>query len=152
MRCCPCTGYKSTNKVLSIRQLSLSDPKAKYEYSISTSTSSLRIHLGAAHREAYDHACKVNNWPNKLKGATSSKSEISDSALQAQVQTPFSETLFLDRLVNFITVDDQVSMLAYGYFYQANFSFSRSMLSNAVNFETCFSSCARSCVFPDEPK
>lgn len=136
--------------VLSIRQLSLSEPATNYLYSSSTSSGTRRNHLGAAHGEEYNAWCNANGWINRFK-ATSKSGISATSELQAQV-TPFSQRAFEDLLVNFITADDQVSIPAYGCFYQANFSSSRSMLSNAVNFETSFSSCARGCIFPIEPE
>jgi hypothetical protein len=140
----------STNKELSIRDIS-SELGMKHRYSLTTSNSTLRTHLGAAHRELYERACKLYGWENKLPGATKSDISIS-SEMQAQVQTPFTMEVFVNHLVNFITADDQVSMLAYGCFYQANLPSSRSMLSNALSFELSFSSCAQGCTFSDKPK
>jgi len=122
----------------------------RFTFSTKTSTTSLRRHLGIQHREEYLQLAGQGRWKNQLLG-----NKAAATVNVAQFRTPFSQEAFLDYLVNFIIVDNQVSILLYGHIYQANFSLSQSMLSNVQNFVNFFYSCAQSYktrTSPDKPK
>lgn len=75
--------------------------------------------------------------------------------LQAQFRAPWSQQTFLEYLVDFLVVSDQVSMPLRNCIDQANFSCSQSMLSSVQNFVDFFYIITQSSeimAYPDEPK
>ncbi|KAF8521698.1 hypothetical protein JB92DRAFT_3111045 [Gautieria morchelliformis] len=76
------------------------------EYSPSTSTGSLHVHIEACHAYEYLEACRENDWPIKIKSLALPKSNEKVTT-QPDPHPPFSTGRFKAALVNWIVADDQ---------------------------------------------
>jgi hypothetical protein len=94
------------------RRLNEADPTrepVKYQYSIKTSTSSLRPHIEANHLELYKKLAKERGWEILLPGLVSqARSAAAGAGTVSRQREKFSVGAFYRLLVNFIVADDQV--------------------------------------------
>jgi hypothetical protein len=79
------------------------------EYSPSTSTGSLRVHLEACHAYKYLEVCCEKGWTVKIKSLTLSKNS-QQATIQPEPRPPFSTGRFKAALVNWVVADDQVRL------------------------------------------
>jgi len=120
----------------------------------------LQVHLDKEHHEEYIRVCEENGWKNQLlsckKPAEGSVNLEQMLGLQTQFCTPWSWQTFLEYLVDFIVMSDQVSMPLCDCIYQANFTCSQSMLLSVQNFVDFFYIITKSskivAACPDKPK
>jgi hypothetical protein len=84
----------------------------RYEFSLSSSNTTLRGHLQREHKDDYIHVCQGKGWKNQLL-STKFESEAGSepSAGAGRFRTAFSSKAFMEHLINFIVADDQVSKL-----------------------------------------
>lgn len=79
-----------------------------FQFKPATSNSSLRKHLKSQHEEEYTNICSSNGWKNQLPGIRE-QSEQSGTTTAKVGRESFMEDLFLQKIVNWIVADDQVS-------------------------------------------
>lgn len=96
----------------------------KYDYSKTTSNTSIRPHLMKYHRELHDRLAPENGWRPLPSQATSQVTSEAE-ALQVGQQDEFNADKFHRYLLNFIVVDDQVRHLCLFYIYCAHVSLFR---------------------------
>jgi hypothetical protein len=75
-----------------------------FQFQPTTSNSSLRKHLKSHHEEKYNEICSSNAWKNQLPGIV--QSGITTKKVDRE---KYTEELFLQKIVNWIVADDQVS-------------------------------------------
>jgi hypothetical protein len=99
------------------RAAQTADPLAqipRFRYSLKTSNSSLRPHIGKQHLDLYKKLAKERGW--NILYVIKDRSETSDSVVPPSAEGEqcelFSEELFRKRLVYFIVADDQVCIFA----------------------------------------
>lgn len=93
-----------------------------YQYSLNSSTTTLRHHIRNHHLESYLTLAREKGWNLSqvlLKGSQASESLALASA-QGEEREEFDQVKFHERLVKFITADDQVCLFA----LQGRWSFS----------------------------
>jgi len=120
----------------------------------------LQVHLDKEHHEEYIWVYEENGWKNQLllckKPAEGSVNSGQMLGLQTQFHIPWSWQTFLEYLVDFIVMSDQVSMPLCDCIYQANFTCTWSMLLSVWNFVDFFYIITKSskivAACPDEPK
>ena len=90
-----------------------------YEYSYTTSTSSLRPHIEKYHLDLYQTLAKANGWTVYLPGLVSqAKSQaVSEVTTQGEQRDKFDVDTFHQHLLNFIIADDQVCTHLVFYVY-----------------------------------
>lgn len=79
-----------------------------FRFQPATSNSSLRKHLKSQHEAEYTRICSANGWKNQLPGVRE-QSAIEQSGITKVDRENYSEDLFLEKIVNWIVADDQVS-------------------------------------------
>lgn len=82
-------------------------PSVKFDYSSSTSTSTLRKHLMKKHEKEFVEACVKFNWDVPQPQSDGNMGPISSAPLPGR--EPFSSEALLKHIINFIIADDQVS-------------------------------------------
>lgn len=89
------------------------DPRVRYEYKRSCSTTSLRPHIEKHHLELYLELQKERGWEILLPTLVSqarSQARSTDMSAQERVRDKFDEDTFHRYLVNFVVADDQVCL------------------------------------------
>lgn len=81
----------------------------EYGYSHNSANSNLRGHLERVHREEYNRLANENGWVNHMPEAKSLRKAIALSKAPMSRSIPFTAVAFVNHLVRFITVNDQVS-------------------------------------------
>lgn len=118
-----CAGKSSrilhflASQIKPYRDAQAANPSAwlpRFRYSLKTSNSSLRPHIGKHHLDLYKKLAKERGW--NVLYVIKDRSETSDSVVppsaEGEQRELFSEELFRKRLVNFIVADDQVCIFA----------------------------------------
>jgi hypothetical protein len=126
------------------REKKLKDPTTHvHHHALSTATSTLRNHLGKAHRADYDQICAQNGWKNNLAEAEKQKAETAKTVAQVATREQFSVEGLLKRIARFIVADDQVGRLLFfeviyaAVTFSSNHFYSQSGWSNAQNSAIC---------------
>jgi hypothetical protein len=89
------------------------DGKIKYEYSVKSSTTTLRPHIERFHLQEYLQLQKEHGWTVMLPGLVSqarSQAASTANSLQEEAREKWDEPTFLRHLVRFIVTDDQVCL------------------------------------------
>jgi hypothetical protein len=85
--------------------------KTNYEYSKTTSNTSLRRHIENFHLDQYKILAKENGWKIQLAGLVSqARSQAASEATAVGRPDKFDEQTFHQFLLKFIVVDDQVCL------------------------------------------
>lgn len=79
-----------------------------FQFKPTTSNSSLRKHLKSQHEVEYTTICSSNGWKNQLPGIHE-QSEESGITTTKVGRESYTEDSFLQKIVNWIVADDQVS-------------------------------------------
>ena len=121
-----------------------------WSFSSKTSNTSLRVHLECIHKTEYLELCKANGWsvmlPKTRKLAlVRGGSEGGQSGIGPPCPA-FSQSQFLQSLVDFIISDDQVCTTTLLKNCILNYIiFSQFMSWHVVNSAICFSCCGMTC-------
>lgn len=115
------------------RENRLKNPTALvHHHAVSTATSTLRNHLGKAHRAEYNQICAQNGWKNHLAAAEIQKAKTAKVVARVAAREPFSIDGLLQRITRFIVADDQVSFFKlFMVLLSSNHIYSRSESLNA---------------------
>lgn len=92
------------------RQKQTSNPTGvfpTFQFQPTTSNSSLRKHLKSQHEEEYTRICSSNGWKNQLPGIQEQSGIV--PATKKVDREGYTEDLFLQKIVEWIVADDQVS-------------------------------------------
>lgn len=97
-------------------QNQISNPTATFptfKFQPATSNLSLRKHLKSQHEGEYTRICSANGWKNQLPGIRE-QSQAANASEQSGFTTKvgresYTEDSFLEKIVNWIVADDQVS-------------------------------------------
>lgn len=85
----------------------LPHPSNPVNYSVMTSTTTLRNHLTTTHLSVYIEVCGKNGWDERLKAARTSKTSLTKDVVRCE--TPeYSKEALLKGLIAFVVADDQV--------------------------------------------
>lgn len=88
------------------------ETKVSYEFAPTTSNSTLRGHLERVHKDEYLEFSKLGRWPNQL--ISRSQNEEPSAPLN---RSKFTQAAFLKHLIDFIIVNDQVSLASRSALY-----------------------------------
>jgi hypothetical protein len=95
----------------------LPDGMANYIYGPKTGNTNLRRHLYQIHTEEYDKAVLQHKWAYKLSTESHDPTTHDTHDKHNRELPPFSQAAFLEHLVCFVVVDDQVSPNNPTFFY-----------------------------------
>ena len=81
-----------------------------FQFSPHSSTSTLRKHIENFHEQEYTDICSANGWKNQLPKRAAIAAQAAATTDPNSKSEPFSDEAFLNKIINWIVTDDQVSL------------------------------------------